>query len=59
MTWEKLKILLIRMDMNVTDLAKELGCARPSIYLAFSKQNRPGVMKKLREFYDKHNHRFE
>ena len=47
------------MDMNVTDLAKELGCARPSIYLAFSKQNRPGVMKKLREFYDKHNHRFE
>ena len=59
MTWEKLKILLIRMEMSVTDLAKHIGCARPSIYLAFSRNNRPGVMKKIREFYDEHNGRFE
>ena len=59
MTWEQLKILLIRMEMSVTDLAKQIGCARPSIYLAFSKENRPGVMRKIRKFYDEHNPRFE
>ncbi len=52
MEWADLKILLVRLDMTVCDLAKELGCARPSIYLAFTKGNRPGVMKRIQEFYD-------
>jgi len=54
MKWEDLKILLIRLNMTVTDLARELKCARPSIYLAFSKRNRPGVMKKIERFYERH-----
>jgi hypothetical protein len=54
-TWEDLKILLIRKGMSVTELARQLGCARPSIYLAFSKGNRPGVMRKIQSFYDLHN----
>jgi len=58
MKWEELKILLIRMDMTVTELAKKLQCARTSIYLAFSRRNRPGVMKKIREFYDRHSRNF-
>ena len=58
LTWQKLKILLIRMDMSVTQLAEQIGCARPSIYLAFSRNNRPGVLKKLQEFYDKHSPKF-
>lgn len=52
MEWEDLKILLIKKDMSVTELAKMLKCARPSIYLAFSERNRPGVMKKIEEFYN-------
>ena len=58
MKWEDLKILLVKMNMTVTDLAKEIGCARPSVYLAFSDRNRPGVMKKIREFYDQNNPNF-
>lgn len=54
MTWEKLKILLVRLNMTVTELAKEIGCARPSIYLAFRDNNRPGVMEKIQAFYDRH-----
>jgi hypothetical protein len=54
MQWEDLKILLIRKDMSVTALARELDCARPSIYLAFSDRNRPGVMRKIEDFYDRH-----
>ena len=57
MTWEDLKILLVRMDMTVTDLAREINCARPSVYLAFSERNRPGVMRKIRDFYAKHRRR--
>lgn len=52
MTLEQLKILLIKLDMTVTDLAKELDCARPSIYLAFTRGNGPGIMKRIREFYN-------
>jgi hypothetical protein len=52
--WQDLKILLVQLDMSVTDLAEELNCARPSLYLAFSKGNRPGVMKKMQDFYNKH-----
>ena len=52
MDWRELKILLVRMDMTVTQLAQELRCARPSVYLAFSHRNRPGVMKKIEEFYE-------
>ena len=59
MDWEQLKILLVRMNMSVTDLARHLGCARPSIYLAFSRGNRPGVMKRIRRFYDKHSPDFK
>ena len=58
MKWEDLKILLVRMNMTVTDLAREIGCARPSVYLAFSDRNRPGVMRKIRDFYDRNNPNF-
>jgi hypothetical protein len=53
-SWEELKILLIRKGMSVTELARKLNCARPSIYLAFSKGNRPGVMRKIQDFFDQH-----
>jgi hypothetical protein len=53
-TWEEIKILLIRKGMSVTELAQTLNCAQPSIYLAFSKGNRPGVMRKIQHFYDQH-----
>ena len=58
MTWEDLKILLIRMGMTVTDLAREIDCARPSVYLAFSERDRPGITEKIQAIYDKHNSRF-
>lgn len=57
-SWQDLKILLIKMDMTVTDLAHEIDCARSSIYLAFSRRNRPGVMRKIRDFYKTHNAEF-
>ena len=57
MRWEDLKVLLVRMHMTVTDLARELECARPSIYLAFSRGNRPGVIRRIEEFYGRHNSR--
>ncbi len=59
MTWKDLKVLLVQMNMTVTDLADQIGCARPSIYLAFSKKNRPGVMKRVQKFYDHHNRRYK
>jgi predicted transcriptional regulator len=55
MEWRDLKILLVKKDMTVTSLARRLNCARSSIYLAFSEQNRPGVMEKIEDFYERHN----
>jgi hypothetical protein len=57
MTWEELKILLIRMNMSVTDLAREIHCSRPSVYMAFTQGGRPRVLKKIEQFYEEHSKR--
>lgn len=54
MKWEDLKILLVKMNITVTELARRIDCARPSVYLAFSDRNRPRVMARIQEFYDTH-----
>jgi len=59
LTLAELKILLVRMNMSMTDLAKKIDCARPSIYLAFSKNNRPGVLKRVHKFYSENHELFQ
>jgi len=57
MTRKDLKILLIQLDMKGVDLAREIGCHRCSIYIAFSHSNRPRVLKKIEEWYEENKGR--
>jgi len=47
-----IKMLLLDLNMTVSDLARDLGCHRYSIYRALSSDTRPRVYKKLQRWYD-------
>ena len=52
---KNLRRLLLDIGMTVSDLARELGCSRVSIYLVFSRPGDcPEVKKKIDEFCEKH-----
>ena len=52
-----LKILLIKMGMTAGDLARRVGCHRCSIYIALSGRRLPGVLRKIRSWYDQNSRR--
>lgn len=54
MNLKDLKILLIQMDLKPGDLARSLKCGRSSIYHALNYGDRPGVLRKVRAWFDAH-----
>ena len=57
MTHLDLKILLLKMGMTKSALSRELHCSRYSITAAFRLGNRPGVMRKIVDFYERNKRR--
>jgi len=57
MTFKDLKILLIQLDLKPADLARTLRCHRCSIYFAFGRGDRPGVLKKIENWYEENKGR--
>ena len=51
MTLKDLRLLLIQRDMTVSELAREIGCSRQSLYVAMRSNARPRVLRRLRAWY--------
>ena len=57
MTLKDVRRLLLELDMNMKQLAREFRCTSAAIYLALSTNECPNLKKKLAQWYEENKGR--